>query len=200
MKILAHAPFIGTTGYANHARSFFTALNKYHTVKVRNLTIGNSWKYMSPTPHDGEPYLNDEMKDMLILQTLFNSDGNRDDHPMYGYDGKFKPDVNIVLMEMDNHYYYDNYEGYKIAYCVWESTLFPQDFFNRLLTFDEMWVPTKWQYDCIIKQGYPVEKVFIVPEGVDIETFVPIKKLPKKISSDFYILVDGNIERVLLKY
>lgn len=43
MKILAHIPFIGTTGYANHARSFFTALNKYHTVKVRNFTIGNSW-------------------------------------------------------------------------------------------------------------------------------------------------------------
>lgn len=180
MNILAHAPFIGTTGYANHARSFFTALNKYHTVKVRNLTIGNSWKNMSRTPHDGEPYLTDEMKDMLILQTLYNGDGSRDDHQMYGYDGNFKPDVNIILMEMNNHYYYDNYEGYKIAYCVWESTLFPQDFFNRLLTFDEMWVPTQWQYDCIIKQGYPVEKVFIVPEGVDIETFKPIKKAPKK--------------------
>ena len=35
MKILAHLPFIGTTGYANHARSFFCALNKYHTIKVR---------------------------------------------------------------------------------------------------------------------------------------------------------------------
>jgi len=180
MKILAHAPFIGTTGYANHARSFFVALNKYHTVKVRNLTIGNSWKGMNPSPHDGEPYMTDEIKDMLILQTLFNGDGSRDDHPMYGYKGNFKPDVNIVLMEMNNHYYYDNYEGYKIAYCVWESTLFPEDFFARLLTFDEMWVPTQWQYDSIIAQGYPAKKVFIVPEGVDIETFKPIKKVPKK--------------------
>ena len=54
MKILAHTCFIGTTGYANHARSFFTSLNKYHTVKVRNLTIGNGWKGMNDTPHDDE--------------------------------------------------------------------------------------------------------------------------------------------------
>ena len=44
MKILAHAPFIGNTGYANHCKSFFCALNKLHTVKVRNFTIGDSWK------------------------------------------------------------------------------------------------------------------------------------------------------------
>ena len=180
MKILAHAPFIGTTGYANHCKNFFCALNKYHTVKVRNLTIGDGWKGMNPTPHDDERYITDEMKDMLILQTLFNGDGSRNDHPMYGYDGNFKPEVNIVLAEMNNHYFYDDYEGYKIAYCVWESTLFPDDFFNRLLTFDETWVPSKWQYDCLIAQGYPKEKVFIVPEGVDVETFKPIEKYPKR--------------------
>ena len=80
MNILAHAPFIGTTGYANHARSFFTALNKYHTVKVRNLTIGNSWKNMSRTPHDGEPYLTDEMKDRHIAHmTITFNVGNQID-------------------------------------------------------------------------------------------------------------------------
>jgi FkbM family methyltransferase len=179
MKILAHAPFIGNTGYANHCKNFFCALNKYHTVKVRNLTIGDGWKGMNSTPHDNESYITDEMKDMLILQTLFNADGSRNDHPMYGYEGNFKPDVNIVLAEMNNHYFYDEYEGYNIAYCVWESTLFPENFFKRLLTFDEAWVPSKWQYDCLIAQGYPKERVFIVPEGVDTETFKPIKKYPK---------------------
>jgi FkbM family methyltransferase len=180
MKILAHAPFIGTTGYANHARSFFCALNKYHTVKVRNLTIGNGWDGYNQTPHDNESYITDEMKDMLFQQTLYNEDGSRTDFPIYGYVDNFKPDVNIVLMEMDNHYYYDDYEGYKIAYCVWESTLFPEHFFNRLLTFDEMWVPSKWQYDAIIEQGYPKDRVFIVPEGVDVDTFKPIEKFPKR--------------------
>lgn len=180
MNILAHAPFIGTTGYANHSKSFFCALNKLHTVKVRNFTIGDSWQGYSPRPHDGEPYITDEMKDMLIQQTLFNADGSRTDYPIYGYDGSFKPDVHIVLMEMDNYYYYDNYDGYKIAYCVWESTLFPEHFFKQLLTFDEMWVPTQWQYDCLVEQGYPKHKITIIPEGVDVETFKPIEKFPQK--------------------
>jgi glycosyltransferase involved in cell wall biosynthesis len=180
MKILAHIPFIGTSGYANHARSFFTALNKYHKVKVRNFTIGHSWLGMNDTPHDGESYLTDEMKDMLILQTLWNNDGSRSDYNMYGYTGGFKPDVNIVLMETNNHYFYDNYEGYKIAYNVWESTRYPDDFFQRLFYFDEVWVPTQWQFDCLVEQGYPKEKIFVVPEGVDIDTFKPLKKLPKK--------------------
>jgi FkbM family methyltransferase len=180
MKILAHAPFIGTTGYANHCKSFFCALNKYHTVKVRNLTIGDSWNGWNNTPHNGESYITDEMKDMLIQQTLFNADGSRTDYPIYDYDGKFNPDVHIVLAEMNNHYFYDNYEGYKIAYCVWESTLFPQDFYNCLLTFDEVWVPTQWQSDCLVNQGYPKKKIFVIPEGVDVETFKPIKKTQKK--------------------
>jgi FkbM family methyltransferase len=187
MKILAHAPFIGTTGYANHARSFFTALNKYHQVKVRNLTIGGSWSGYSNTPHDGESYITDEMKEMLFQQTLINSDNSRSDYPIYGHDPNFKPDVHIVLMENNSHYYYDNYEGYKIAYCVWESTRFSDSFFKRLLTFDEMWVPSQWQYDCIIEQGYPKERVFIVPEGVDVDTFKPSKKTIKTKKTKFVL-------------
>ena len=185
MKILAHAPFIGTTGYANHARSFFTALNKYHKVKVRNLTIGSSWDGYNETPHDGEEYLTDEMKTMLHQQTLFNSDGTRTDYKIYGYDPNFKPDVHIILMETNNHYYYDDYDGYKIAYNVWESTRYPDDFFSRLLYFDEVWVPSQWQFDCLVEQGYPKEKIFIVPEGVDIDTFKPIEKYPKRDKIQF---------------
>lgn len=180
MKILGHAPFIGTTGYANHSRSFFCALNKYHTVKIRNLTIGNSWKGMNDRPHDGEPYFTKEMENMLILQTLYNTDGSIDDHKMYGYKGDFVPDVHIVLMETNNHYFYQDYDGYKIAYNVWESTRYPDNFFQRLFYFDEVWVPTQWQFDCLVEQGYPKEKIFVVPEGVDIEVFKPIDKFPER--------------------
>jgi len=190
MKILAHAPFIGTTGYANHARSFLTALNKYHTVKVRNFTIGASWKEMSNEPHNREPYMTSEMKEMLILQTLNNSDGTRSDYPIYSYKGDFKPDVNIILQEMNHYYFYDEYKGYKIAYNVYESTRYPEYFFKKLIEFDEIWVPTQWQHDSIIEQGAPQEKIKIVPEGVDIETFKPIK--PTKKEHKFRFLLFGR--------
>jgi FkbM family methyltransferase len=180
MKILAHCSFIGTTGYANHTRSFFCALNKYHTVKVRNLTIGNGWKGMNNTPHNDEPYITQEMKDMLILQTLFNNDKSRTDYPMYDYKGDFKPDVHIILQDMDNYYFYEDYDGYKIGFCVYESTRFPDNFFERLLYFDEMYVPTQWQFDSLTDQGYPKDRIHIVTEGVDIKTFKPIDYIPKK--------------------
>ncbi len=180
MKILAHTAFIGTTGYANHARSFFCALNKLHTVKVRNLTIGGGWKGYNKRPHEDEPYVDDEIREMLYQQTLYNSDNSRTDFPIYSYSPNFIPDVHIVLVEMDNHYFYDNYDGYKIAYNVWESTRYPDHFFNRLMYYDEVWVPTQWQYDSLIEQGYPKEKISIVPEGVDVQTFVPLDKVPKK--------------------
>lgn len=192
MNILAHTCFIGNTGYANHARSFFTALNKYQTVRVRNLTIGTTWKEYSNSPHDDEPYITSEMKEMLILQTLYHEDGSRNDYPLYGYNNDFKTDIHIILVDANNSYYYDNYDGYKIAYNVWESTLYPDDFFKRLYYFDEVWVPSKWQFDCLVNQGYPNDKIFIVPEGVDVDIFKPLDVIPKK--DKFQFLLFGRWE------
>ena len=74
MKIQAHTSFIGTTGYANHAQSFFTELDKLTPIKVRNATVGKSWNWPNNTPHDKESYITPQMKKMLHLQTLFEAD------------------------------------------------------------------------------------------------------------------------------
>lgn len=176
MKILVHTSFIGDTGYNNHARSFFTALNKFHTVKIRNYTVGNTWNGYSSTCHDSEPYLTDEMRDMLILQTLYNPDGTRSDYPLYDYTEDFIPDVNIILNDVNHHYFYDDYEGYTIGYNVWETTEYPLNFFNVIQKFDEFWVPSEWQKNNLIKQGYNQDKIKVVPEGVDIKTFFPVEQ------------------------
>ena len=73
MKIQAHTSFIGTTGYANHAQSFFTELDKLTPIKIRNATVGKSWNWPNNTPHDKEPYITPQMKKMLHLQTSFVS-------------------------------------------------------------------------------------------------------------------------------
>lgn len=189
MKILAHTCFIGTTGFANHSRSFLTALNKYHQVKIRNTTV-NNWNGYNERPHEKEEYLTDEMRGMLYQQTLYDN-GVPSDHPIYSYDSNFIPDIHIVLCETDHHYYYDNIQGYKIAYIVWESTLVPDNFFKRLLSFDEVWVPSQWQKDCMIAQGYSKEKITIVPEGINPDIFKPgIPSLKEK----FRFLLFGRWE------
>lgn len=172
-KIFGHGPYIGTTGYANHTRDFFRGLSKYYPLKFRNYTVGKNWTGMSDEPHNDEEYLTDKDKEILYTQTFF-VDGERTDKPMYTTYGKdFTHNVNIILMETNHHYYYDNYKGPKIGYNVWESTRQPEGFFNKWKEFDQMWVPTQWQAQCTIEQGADPNKVKVVPEGVDVDTFYP---------------------------
>ena len=188
MKVQAHTSFIGTTGYANHAQSFFTELDKLTPVKVRNFTVGKSWQGHNNTPHDKEPYITPQMKKMLHLQTLFNNDGSRSNLPIYSYKDGYRADIDIILEEHDHHYFYDAYDGYKIGYNVWESTRYSEQFFQQLLTLDELWVPTKWQKQISIEQGYPEDKIFVIPEGVDGRVFKPTSKPKKKDKFQFVIV------------
>jgi autotransporter strand-loop-strand O-heptosyltransferase len=190
MNILAHTSFIGTTGYANHAQSFFTELDKLVPVKVRNFTIGKSWEGLNNIPHDKEPYITPQIKKMLHLQTLWNSDGSRSDFPIYSYKDNYQSDIDIILEEHDHHYFYDTYNGYKIGYNVWESTRYSEQFFQQLLTLDELWVPTEWQKQISIKQGYPENKIFVIPEGVDGKIFKPSNK--KKNNDKFQFVIIGR--------
>jgi autotransporter strand-loop-strand O-heptosyltransferase len=172
-KIFGHGPYVGTTGYANHTRDFFRGLSKYYPLKFRNYTVGKNWTGMNDEPHNGEEYLTDNDKEILHTQTFF-VDGERTDKPMYtNYGEDFTHNINIILMETNHYYYYDNYQGPKIGYNVWESTRQPEGFFNKWKEFDQMWVPTQWQAECTIKQGADPEKVKVVPEGVDVSTFYP---------------------------
>ena len=188
MKVQAHTSFIGTTGYANHAQSFFTELDKLTPIKVRNATVGKSWNWPNNTPHDKESYITPQMKKMLHLQTLFEADKSRSDYPIYYHKENFQSDIDIILEEHDHYYFYDSYNGYKIGYNVWESTKYSDQFFDQLLTLDELWVPTEWQKEISIKQGYPEDKIFVIPEGVDGKIFKPSSKLKKQDKFQFIIV------------
>lgn len=179
--VKAHTSLIGDTGYNNHSKNFFKELSKLCQLQVRNFTVGKTWKgYDNDEPHNNEPYVDDTLKYILTEQTLNEPDGSRKEYPLYSaYKNEGTPDVHIVLNETDHYYFYDNYNGKKIAYNVWETTKQPENFFNKLKEFDQIWVPSKWQRDCTIEQGIPSYKVKIVPEGVDVEKYKPIKKTKK---------------------
>ena len=183
-KIFVHGSYVGTTGYNQHTRDFFRALSNYSDIKVRNFTIGKSWNGYNETPHDNEPYFNDVDRKLLFQQILWNNDNTRGDFPIYPDKSKeFFPDLNLVLCETNHHIFYDHYNGPKIAYNVWESTLQPEGFFNKLKEFDELWVPSKWQKEVTIRQGYDPNKIKVVPEGVDVDTFFP-ENVTHELTSD----------------
>ena len=142
-KVYAHASYVGTTGYNNHTRDFFRHLQKHVNLKVRNFTIGKNWDWPNDEPHK-EDYINEVDKKLLVDQTLWTGEDTRDEFPIYKeYPNDFKHNVNLVLEETNHHYFYDSYNGPKIAYNVWESTLQPEGFFNKLLEYDQLWFPSQ---------------------------------------------------------
>lgn len=194
-KIYVHGSYIGNTGYNNHTRDFFRELSKYAQIKVRNFTVGDSWDGLSDTPHDNEPYINDVDKSLLYHQRLWVADGKMEDFKVYPSPEKeFFHDFNIVLNETNHHLYYEKYIGPKIAYNVWESTRQPEEFFNKMMEFDEVWVPSEWQRQCTIEQGANPDKVKVVPEGVDVHTFYPetVDKLEEYNDGRFKFLLMGR--------
>ena len=188
MKILAHATYVGTTGYNSHCQNFFRKLSEYHDLKIRNFTIGKNWQgwnKINENPHGGD--VSELDKKLIGLQSLWNSQNQLQDHEVYEFKkNDFIHDVNIVLAEVDHYYFYHDYSGPKIAYTTWENTLYPEHFFNKLKEYDQIWVPSKWQGQITINQGISSDKVKIVPAGVDAEVFYP-ENLPKNEKFTFVL-------------
>lgn len=194
MNIKAHCSVIGEFGYNNHSRNFFSALNNIHTVKVRNFTVGKSWRGLNKTPHEGEKYLTNEHKSMLFEQILWTDQksGMRKDYPIYSYTSDFVQDVNITLGPVDNYLFYDDHPGkINIGYNVWESTRYPNSFFDLIKKYDQFWVASEWHRNCLIEQGYNSSKVKVVPEGIDSSIFCPVNNFS---FDKFRFLVIGKWE------
>jgi len=188
--IQGHTSFIGQTGYNAHARDFFTALSYKNPTRIRNFTVGKTWNGLGPInsngryndPHMNESYITDYQRKLINIQTLYCGLGSTDrygsglcDHNINSEEIKKPNTIDLILSETSHHYYHclDKYKGFKIAYNVWESTRYSDDFFEILKKFDQFWCPSEWQKQCIINQGYPENKVFVVPEAVDGSMFNP---------------------------
>ena len=194
-KIFSHGSYIGTTGYANHTRAFYRELSNLYDLKVRNFTIGKSWDGFNDEPHNGEEDFDSKDKKLLVEQSLWDNDNSLQHYPFYKeHPNTFKHNVNIILNETNHHFFYQNYDGPKIAYNVWETTRQPDYFFNQLKTFDQVWVASKWQRDCTIEQGIEPHKVKVVPEAVDGSIFKPNNKstLPEYKDNRFKFILFGR--------
>jgi len=101
--------------------------------------------------------------------------------------------LNIVLDTSDHPEFYRNYNGIKICYNVYESTLQPERFFNHILkNWDYFWCPSEWQRQCTINQGFPPERVHVVPEGVDCKEFFPVAD--EALADKFTFILIGKYE------
>lgn len=86
---------------------------------------------------------------------------------------------------------------YNIAYAMFESQKLPQYFVEHLKQMDELWVPSKFNYDQFRKGGYN-KPLKIMPLGVDTDEFNPDKVKPLKIHNKrkfMFLSIMGFSER-----
>jgi len=172
MFIKCHGSYLGSTGFNNHTRGFFKSLSKYAEVYVRNFTVDKN----------SESYLTIEDKRILSEQTLWTNYKNnsiRMDYPLPWnntyLDNDSSEKINLITAENNHFYFYDTYYGPKIAFTMWESDTYNPYFLNIIKNYDSNIVLTKWQKECLIKQGLDENKIDIVHEGIDSDCF-PIQQ------------------------
>ena len=180
--LMGHASYIGHTGYNEHTRNFFRKLNNFYPVKVRNFAYIHDQSYL------------DELDHKILMEQTWAEPPYKAGSPC-----KFDKEevIDIVLAETNHYYFHDDYKDHrKIAYNVWESTLYPEEFFKKLFEYDQLWVPSEWAKNCAVKQGFPEDRVKVVPEGVDGTIFYPateVTKLPSEYNDGrFKFLLFGR--------
>lgn len=87
---------------------------------------------------------------------------------------------------------------YNIGYVMFETETFPDVFAQNLTKQHEIWTPSTFCRDSIVKAGLP--NVFVMPLGVDTELFNPSKvkpmQCPDKIDGKYkFLSVMGYSER-----
>ena len=128
-KLFVHGCYIGTTGFNNHTRDFFREVSKTYQTKIRNFTVSKDWNGLEDEPFNKEKYLTPQDKILLDQQTYFDNERKLKDFPIYpNHLNNFEVYLNIVLAEVNHHYFYQDYEGPKIGYTVWETTRYPDQF------------------------------------------------------------------------
>jgi glycosyltransferase involved in cell wall biosynthesis len=61
----------------------------------------------------------------------------------------------------------------RIAFTVWETSRVPAAVMRRLHEFDQVWVPTAWGRDILVRAGFELARLRVVQEGVDAARFRP---------------------------
>ena len=89
-------------------------------------------------------------------------------------------------------------EGHWVIIQPWEFGSIPREWVHNMSAHvDEIWGPSHYVRDCYIRSGVPSERVFVVPNGVDISLFNPHNApYPLKTKKTFkFLFVGGTIQR-----
>ena len=85
-------------------------------------------------------------------------------------------------------------KGKNILWAIFESDLLPPQYIATLLKADLVWTPSNWAKKVLVANGFPEEKIDVVPEGVDQNIFHPFKRKLRD-SNSYRFLAVGKYEQ-----
>jgi len=80
-----------------------------------------------------------------------------------------------------------------ISYIAWETSRIPWLMGRSMRKLDHVWVPSSWQRQVFIENGFSAGKIQVVPEGFDPAVFYP-RQTQRTIDSPFRFLMVGKWE------
>lgn len=160
-----HCYYYGRQGWQRHARHFVAALGQHEAIALL------PWD--APSPHEAV-----SAQDARLLGNAI---------------GLLDQNIGIGIGPMERM---DRLIGAKrVAFAVWETTRIPPEKLACIEGADEIWTPSSWGKDLLIRHGIAADKLQIVPEGVDVDLFQPAAQ-PRRAVADrpFRFLCVGKWE------
>lgn len=100
-------------------------------------------------------------------------------------------DVNISFVAANIH---EVFQGHSVQWIVFESTKIADHILRVLYPAEQVWVPSVWGENILIKHGIKSERITVVPEGVDTTLYHPYLKTSAP-NRPFRFLVVGKYEQ-----
>ena len=83
---------------------------------------------------------------------------------------------------------------FKIAFIAWETSYIPEEQLRLLNAVDEIWTPSAWGKSIFEQSSQLPARVKVIPEGVDIDIFRPLKQTSCTAGKPFRFLFVGKWE------
>lgn len=65
-------------------------------------------------------------------------------------------------------------------WIVWETTVLPEAQHQACAAVEFLWTPSRWGRDNLVANGYPAERIAVVPEGVATDFYTPAPRRPER--------------------
>ncbi len=147
MNIKIIGDVMGQTGYSSHTKQLSLALSKHASVQLE------SQKYPG-----WELKCKEEIIDMLNC--------------------KQENDVSIFIGTPD-YWAFElaNKPKKFIGWYIFECANSPIHWIDIMLDerVDQIWTPSNFNRDVLLKEGIPKEKIFVIPHGIDTKYFFPTR-------------------------